>query len=308
MIEEAAGGSPSDAAARSVSLEQARRAAEASLEVYQYRKAVDAPPKVSALLEAHCVAEQAVCRRLSLHSGSGPPAAADFPAASVCAASLTSITAIHSSPQDAVACLARKFEALARELAEVTEEEFQRLMVRDASSAAMVPPTDAVERLMREVQHQHTLQQQAAQPRAPEEEAPPAAPPSPPPGAVQQNIVPLPLGIRRQLERERVSPEGTGEEVLLQGFNWDRCGAGGHARLACSWLCAWQDVLPSADGWCDFRSRRCPPSAAAAGSTRTAGTTTCKPAPPSLGRWASQPSGCRPPPSPSARRCALPVC
>jgi hypothetical protein len=120
-----------------------------------------------------------------------------------------------------VACLSRKFEALERELREVTEEEYRRLAVRDASSAAMVPPTDTVDRLVRDLQQQHTLQVQAG-----EQQAAPQAPSSPPPGTLQQNIVPMPAGMRRQLEREKVSPEGTGEEVLLQGFNWDRCGAG----------------------------------------------------------------------------------
>jgi hypothetical protein len=48
-VEEAAGGSPSDAAARGagVSLQRARQAAEVALEVFQYKKVDGVPPKVS---------------------------------------------------------------------------------------------------------------------------------------------------------------------------------------------------------------------------------------------------------------------
>ncbi len=48
-------------------------------------------------------------------------------------------------------------------------------------------------------------------------------PPQAPPPEVAQNIVPLNL---KPLDKTTIRPEGTGEEVLLQGFNWDRCEGG----------------------------------------------------------------------------------
>lgn len=99
--------------------------------------------------------------------------------------------------------LRSKFDAVRRELVTVTEAEYARLASRDRTGAAMSPtPTLAVDRLVREIQQQHTAQQPAAD--------------------VQQNIVPLPALARKALEKEVVKPEGTGEEILLQGFNWDR--------------------------------------------------------------------------------------
>ena len=47
--------------------------------------------------------------------------------------------------------------------------------------------------------------------------------PQAPEPEVAQNIVPLNL---KPLDKATIRPEGTGEEVLLQGFNWDRCGSG----------------------------------------------------------------------------------
>lgn len=58
--------------------------------------------------------------------------------------------------------------------------------------------------------------------------APPCSSLQAPPPEVAQNIVPINI---KPLEKSTIRPEGTGEEVLLQGFNWDRCGGGAAGRV-----------------------------------------------------------------------------
>lgn len=106
-----------------------------------------------------------------------------------------------------MASLKRKFEAAQRELGSVTEAEFARLANRDASAAlaAMPAPLLSVDTLIHTIQQQHTAQPPAIDLQQ------------------QSNVVPLPALTRKTLEKEAPQAEGTGEEVLLQGFNWDRC-------------------------------------------------------------------------------------
>ncbi|KAI3435981.1 hypothetical protein D9Q98_002039 [Chlorella vulgaris] len=117
----------------------------------------------------------------------------------------------HKAPEpeaeDVVASLKRKFEAAQRELGSVTEAEFARLANRDASAAlAAVPaPLLSVDTLIHTIQQQHTAQPPAIDLQQ------------------QSNVVPLPALTRKTLEKEAPQAEGTGEEVLLQGFNWDSC-------------------------------------------------------------------------------------
>ena len=106
---------------------------------------------------------------------------------------------------DPVAALRQKLEAVSRELASVTEDEYARLASRTA--VAPLPPMPALQLSM------ETLAAEIREQHAPVQQAPPD---------VQPNIVPLNL---KPLDSggAQLRPEGTGEEVLLQGFNWDRC-------------------------------------------------------------------------------------
>jgi hypothetical protein len=115
--------------------------------------------------------------------------------------------------QDTVATLCRKFEAVRRELLQASPEEYARLEGRDRSGAALPTTTVSnVDELIREVQQQKAVQQQTT--------------------GVKHNILPSPglTGRKPAVVKEDTRPEGTGEEIMLQGFNWDRCG-GAAARL-----------------------------------------------------------------------------
>lgn len=108
---------------------------------------------------------------------------------------------------DPVAALRQKLDAVSRELSSVTEEDYARLASRHA--VAPLPPPPALqlsmEALQAEIREQHV-----------------PAPQAQPEVQVQANIVPLNI---KPLDTGglQLRAEGTGEEVLLQGFNWDRC-------------------------------------------------------------------------------------
>ncbi|PRW59861.1 alpha amylase domain [Chlorella sorokiniana] len=118
---------------------------------------------------------------------------------------------------DTVAALRHKLAAVQRELANATEEEYSRLAARSAAAAAApaggLQLSVDVDSLVREIQQQHApVVVQHHAPPPPPKQAPAPAP------EVAQNIVPLNL---KPLDKSTIRPEGTGEEVLLQGFNWD---------------------------------------------------------------------------------------
>ncbi|PSC71161.1 alpha-amylase chloroplastic [Micractinium conductrix] len=113
---------------------------------------------------------------------------------------------------DVLTSLRGRLEAVARALSEANEEQYVALVASGERPAAMAHPRGGpgsllqlpVDTLVRELRQQHAA--------------------NPPPPAVQQNIVPMPSFrplSKGPLEKETIRPEGTGEEVLLQGFNWD---------------------------------------------------------------------------------------
>lgn len=105
--------------------------------------------------------------------------------------------------QDALASMRRKLGAIGRELGTVNPEE-HALLSRATTAAAAAPAIPAPGLL------------------TPATAAPAGAAASPAPPQQQQqqrnSIVPLKL---RPLEKKEARPEGSGEEILLQGFNWD---------------------------------------------------------------------------------------
>lgn len=92
----------------------------------------------------------------------------------------------------------RKLEAIGRELNNVTEAEYRSLA---ATTAPPSPRRKQVDNLTRSNSGNVVV-----------------APPAKPQQEVQQNIVPL---TPRTVEKKDVTPEGTGREILLQGFNWE---------------------------------------------------------------------------------------
>lgn len=127
------------------------------------------------------------------------------------------------SPQlDEVESLRCRLEALARELGAANEEQYARLARGRSTHPSHngsshhhnngngAAARDAllqlsVDHLVRELQQQHVAQQPAA--------------------GEKRNIVPAPSLkplVRVPADKEKVTAEGTGEEVMLQGFNWDR--------------------------------------------------------------------------------------
>lgn len=128
---------------------------------------------------------------------------------------------------DEVESLRARLEAVARELGSANEEQFARLArgrsthpshsasTHHHSNGNGAASRDAllqlsVDHLVRELQQQHVAQQPAA--------------------GEKRNIVPAPalkpLVRGPPADKEAVRAEGTGEEVMLQGFNWDRWAAG----------------------------------------------------------------------------------
>ena len=97
----------------------------------------------------------------------------------------------------------RKLDAIGRELGSVREEEFRRLSGGEAPATA--PP---VLQLSAEAVALNGGSSGGAAAAAASSSAP-----------LRQNI--LPLSPLRPLGGEVIRPEGTGAEVLLQGFNWD---------------------------------------------------------------------------------------
>ena len=112
--------------------------------------------------------------------------------------SLTAASSLAPPPQDAAAYLWRKLDAIGRELGSVREEEFRRLSGGEAPDTA--PP---VPQLSAEAVALGSGGAGGASSSAP----------------LRQNI--LPLSPLRPLGGEVIRPEGSGAEVLLQGFNWD---------------------------------------------------------------------------------------
>jgi Alpha amylase, catalytic domain len=100
----------------------------------------------------------------------------------------------------------RKLEAIDRELDTVTESEFQQLSTAEASSPSRV--------FVDQLAHDVAVHELGAQLNV-------AAP-------VTQNILPLRL---KSLPKQAIRPEGSGEEIMLQGFNWE------------SWRHSWYDTL-----------------------------------------------------------------
>ena len=111
-----------------------------------------------------------------------------------------------------MALLRQKLEAVSRELQAATEEEYARLLAsRGTASSSGGGPASllqlSMDALVQEIQQQHAAQVvQLA------------------PAEAQANILPL-LRLPRlpatPLDKSTIRPEGTGAEVLVQGFNWD---------------------------------------------------------------------------------------
>lgn len=115
----------------------------------------------------------------------------------------------HSSPQhniqDSLDRFRRHIHAVGRELNAVTEEHFT------ASAAAAAANRNAVPSLLSEPLPESALHDLGMQLRE-----------------AKQNIVPLKL---KPLPQQEIRPEGSGKEILLQGFNWE------------SWKHTWYDTL-----------------------------------------------------------------
>ena len=151
-------------------------------------------------------------------------------------------------PQDVLASLKRKLESVARELGTVREEEFARLLGagRERAAPALAPTPLDFDSLVREIREQHAAtahqQQQHTAPRQP------AAAPAQAEVAERRNILPMKM---KPLESSGIKAEGTGEEMLLQGFNWDRWGwagaeVGRGGTGGCRLLAAHQQMVDSA--------------------------------------------------------------
>ena len=93
----------------------------------------------------------------------------------------------------------RRLQAIRRELEAATEDEFSRLSSSAAATATRQPLPEA---LLRELGLQ--LKE------------------------TKQNILPLKL---KPLTKQQIRPEGSGQEIMLQGFNWE------------SWRHSWYDTL-----------------------------------------------------------------
>lgn len=144
--------------------------------------------------------------------------------------------------------LRARLEAVARELGSANEEQYARLARGRSTHPSHSASTHhhsngngaasrdkllqlSVDHLVRELQQQHVAQQPAA--------------------GEKRNIVPapslMPL-VRGPQDKGKVTAEGTGEEVMLQGFNWDRWAADGlpTSRAHClqadpvCWALAWK--------------------------------------------------------------------
>ena len=204
--------------------------------------------------------------------------------------------------QDPAIATQQRLEAIGRELAAANREEYARL---SGATHTAVSSRAAVPLLA-------TVSGSAA-----------AAPPAADKVAAQrlENSI-LPLRLRPLERRAKAQPEGTGREVLLQGFNWGALR--GCAHGACDWEAGDTAVggsqLPSAAASCHRRRSSLPglavilrvqadpaPPARPAhrqtpGSTPAAGTTTWQHTLRRLPAWVPRPSGCRRPQRASAMR------
>ncbi|GAB4821757.1 hypothetical protein N2152v2_008803 [Parachlorella kessleri] len=114
--------------------------------------------------------------------------------------------------EDEIARLRRKLDAIGRELGAVTEAEYRSLATKPPAPRLQQPLASNVVTLTTPAKQQQKQQQVQREQQQ-----------------VQQNIVPLTP--RRQEKKDGPKPEGTGREILLQGFNWE------------SWKNNWYDTV-----------------------------------------------------------------
>lgn len=124
--------------------------------------------------------------------------------------------------------LRRYIDAIGRELGSVSEEEFQRLSrVEDAIRNSPSAPTPTA------VVSDETLAELGITTQTGKlnlNVLPPQQPQQQQQQQERTNIVPLKL---KQLPKQTIQPEGTGKEIMLQGFNWE------------SWKNNWYQTLES---------------------------------------------------------------
>lgn len=100
---------------------------------------------------------------------------------------------VYLCTQDPIHAIKRRIDAVGRELQTVTEEDYRRLSSAEASaSGRTAAPTALPEEVLRDLGVQLR--------------------------SIKQNILPMKI---KALPKQAIKPEGTGAEIMLQGFNWE---------------------------------------------------------------------------------------